>query len=326
MTRSPDTFRRPLRWCGRLAIWLGFSLAFLGIAAAPLGLHCSFIERLTHLRLYWIGWLAVLLVWWIARKALLPALAALVLLAAALPVVFLYYRSTASAPAADSPNFTIASWNVHSSNLEEERAIAWLEQTDADLLLLSEINPRWEKRLLQVSARWPYQIREARAGASGIWLLSRWPLSPAAPVGLAAEQSNPWIACTASTPHGPVRLMGMHPRTPRGGFRFHSRNAQLDWAATFAASAPGPVVIFGDLNCTPFSPWFDRLLERGRLHDTARGRGLTPTWSSGPWWLPIDHILTGGNLQLQTRQILPDRLGSDHFPIRAVLGLSNYPP
>jgi hypothetical protein len=60
--------------------WGTLGLAFLGIAAAPWWLHCSFIERLTHVRFYWIGTLLGLLIWWAVRKRWLPALVAMALL------------------------------------------------------------------------------------------------------------------------------------------------------------------------------------------------------------------------------------------------------
>ena len=81
----------------------------------------------------------------------------------------------------------------------------------------------------------------------------------------------------------------------------------------------------GDLNCTPFSPWFDRLLTRGLLRDSAVGLSLKPTWSSGPWWLPLDHILLGGKWEVRERRVYEDRLGSDHFPVMATLGFSEIP-
>jgi endonuclease/exonuclease/phosphatase family metal-dependent hydrolase len=70
------------------------------------------------------------------------------------------------------------------------------------------------------------------------------------------------------------------------------------------------------------SPWFDRLLTHGKLRDSAVGRGLTPTWSSGPWWLPLDHILVGEKCEVLERRVNEDRLGSDHFPVIATLRLS----
>ena len=119
-----------------------------------------------------------------------------------------------------------------------------------------------------------------------------------------------------------------HPRTPRGGHRFVERNLQLERAAEFSAAAAlrgELVVLMGDLNCTPFSPWFDRLLTRGLLRDSAVGLSLKPTWSSGPWWLPLDHILLGGKWEVRERRVYEDRLGSDHFPVMATLGFSEIP-
>ena len=301
--------------------WGILTLAGLGIVAAPLGLQCSFIERLTHMRFFWIAALVVLLVWWAVRKATVPAILPLALLAAGLPVVWRYYRS-GSAPVdagKSRATLTVASWNVHSSNPERERGAVWLKHCPADVMLLTEVNPGWAKHLKEIGSRWPYQICEPRNGAAGIWLLSRWPLTQVEAAGISPNEKRPWIACTVETPQGNVRVMGVHPRTPRGGHRFAERNAQLDHAAHFAAAATGPVVLLGDFNCTPFSPWFDRVLERGRLRDSAIGYGLTPTWQSGVWLLPIDHILIGGTLTVLDRRVHEDNLGSDHSPLMAVL-------
>lgn len=315
--RIPTVSRRAVQVCG----WSVLVLAGLGILAAPLGFYCSFIERLTHLRLYWIAALCLCGLGWAWTRQWKKMLAALLLAGWASVAVIRYYQPLPVGAAVGEAALTVASWNVHASNKERDRAIAWLRTVEADVLLLTEVNPGWAKALKTGAARWPHQICETRNGAAGIWLLSRWPLSAVEPAGIAAEESRPWIACTVESPRGRVRVVGMHPRTPRGGHRFTERNVQLDLGASFAASAPGPVVVLGDLNCTPFSPWFGRMLQRGNLKDAAVGRGLTPTWSSGIWWLPIDHILAGGGLQVLDWQVIADRLGYDHFPVRATLAL-----
>jgi len=310
-------FRRAVQTGG----WCVLVLAGWGILAAPLGLYCSFIERLTHVRLYWIAALCLCGLGWAWTRQWKKMLAALLLAGWASVAVIRYYQPVPAGAAVGEAVLTVASWNVHASNRERDRALAWLRTVEADVLLLTEVNPGWAAASKAGTARWPHQICETRNGAAGIWLLSRWPLSGVEPAGIAADEPRPWIACTVECPKGRVRVVGMHPRTPRGGHRFTERNGQLDLAASLAASAPGPVVLLGDWNCTPFSPWFGRMLQRGNLKDAAMGRGLTPTWSSGLWWLPIDHILTGGGLQVMDWQVNADRLGSDHFPIRASLAL-----
>jgi endonuclease/exonuclease/phosphatase (EEP) superfamily protein YafD len=82
-----------------------------------------------------------------------------------------------------------------------------------------------------------------------------------------------------------------------------------------------PVLLMGDLNCTPFSPWFPRLLERGALRDSAIGYGLTGTWTGQGVRLPIDHILVNERLRVLDYREEAEWHGSDHRPVRATLAL-----
>lgn len=322
-------WRSPFRWICRLLPWLGFTAAFLAIAAAPLGLHCSFIERLTHLRFYWLGFLMLLVLWWAFRRRLVRALCAAALLTAGLPGVIRYYRMPDSAvphtEAKPTLTLTVATWNVRYSNTEWPQAARWLDHCQADVLLLTEVNEDWARELEVPGRRWPWRILDS---ANGLWLLSRYPLS-GSPSGTATGIASPWIDCTAATPAGPVRILALHPPPPRRGRPFAERNDQLlrcarqaatggDGAAA-AAAAVIPVIVLGDLNCTPFSPWFDRMVEAGGLHDSALGYGLTPTWRRLWWRLPIDHILISRNIGVQSRRVEADRLGSDHHPVLAEL-------
>lgn len=302
------------RRIANLVSWLGFAAAFLAIASAPLGLYCSFIERLTHLRFYWLGFLLLLLIWWAARRRPVPALMAAALFTAGLPGVIRYYRmpDTDSPHTQTNPTMRVATWNLRYSNSEWLQAARWLEHCQADVLLLTEVNAGWARALEGAGRRWPSHILD---GENGLWLLSQYPLS-------ASATESPWIDCTASTPDGPVRILGMHPPPPRGGLPFAQRNDQLMHCARRAAAAAAadiPVIVLGDLNCTPFSPWFDRMLETGGLHDSAMGYGLTPTWRRLWWRLPIDHILISGGIAVRARRVEEDRLGSDHHPVLAEL-------
>ena len=76
-------------------------------------------------------------------------------------------------------------------------------------------------------------------------------------------------------------------------------------------------MVVGDLNCTPWSPHFRRLLRDAGLRDVARGRGLEPTWypTSLPLGIPIDHVLVSDEIGVANRELGSD-LGSDHRPVR----------
>ena len=77
------------------------------------------------------------------------------------------------------------------------------------------------------------------------------------------------------------------------------------------------MVVLGDLNVTPWSPWFRRLLEAGGLADLAGGPHR-PTWAPAPvpaaLGLALDHVLATPGIRLLSRRLGP-RLGSDHRPV-----------
>lgn len=294
-------------------------VCFLGIAASPLGIWSSWIERLTHFRFYWIGLLTALCLWWGLRKSWRWLAGSALLLAWAVAGVLAYYQIPPASATAAGPALTFISFNLLSRNHKRQEALAWLESRTADVILLTEFNFHWERAFEDRAKAWPHRLKFARNGTTGICLLSKWPMAAADPAGVAPEEMHPCILTTIDNPAGPVRVLGMHPRTPRGGTRFDQRNVQLDRAAEIAGSSSLPFVLLGDLNCSPFSPWFSRLTARGNLRDSALGRGLPPTWHSTIWWLPIDHILVSPHWQVQERRTFTGDLGSDHFPLIAVL-------
>ena len=315
----PTALKRAAKWLP-IALLL---LAILGTAGSPLGIWSSHIERLSHFRLWWLGLLLLLALYFFFRRRPLPALLAIVITIGSL-IPILPYWTTSKVTASPAPfPLKVIAWNVLWSNPHKPEALAWLQSQDADFILLTECTTEWRAALAPLTATWPHHLSSNRDGAEGMWLLSRHPLDSPDPEGLAANK--PWISTLAHTPAGPVRILGMHPRTPRAGARFDERNAQYEKAASIASQATTPVLLMGDLNCTPFSPWFSRLLEKGSLRDSALGFGLPGTWQGQGVRLPIDHILVNDRFSVTDRQVVEDRRGSDHHPLGATLAVQTQP-
>jgi endonuclease/exonuclease/phosphatase (EEP) superfamily protein YafD len=296
------------------ALLLG--IAFLGTAASPLGIGSSHLERMSHFRFGWIVLLLLLAACFIKRGQRLFAWISSLLLAGSVLTILPYWISPAQAERQGSGLKFIA-WNLLWENPRKDEALPWLLDQRADVLVLTECTDDWRARLEKLSTEYPHRITSGRDGAEGMWVLSRHPLDAPDPAGLAANK--PWISTVMHAPQGPVRILGMHPRTPRSGRRFDERNEQYRIAAAIAGASDIPVVLLGDLNCTPFSPWFGRLLREGGLKDSGKGFGLPATWRSNGIGLPIDHILVSPSWQVLERRVHPDRMGSDHHPVVAVL-------
>lgn len=101
------------------------------------------------------------------------------------------------------------------------------------------------------------------------------------------------------------------------------RDAALDQAAGIARDSDLPVILLGDLNLTPDSPEFTRLLDESALRDVVSGRRWRPTWQASFWPLAlrIDHVLVSPQLCVEAVEVGPS-IGSDHRPVIARLRLA----
>jgi endonuclease/exonuclease/phosphatase (EEP) superfamily protein YafD len=95
------------------------------------------------------------------------------------------------------------------------------------------------------------------------------------------------------------------------------RDAQLGFAADWAAEQEGAFLVVGDLNASPWSWPFRRLVADGSLRNSQIGFGLQPSFpatSNVLLRVPIDHLLHSDALIVTNRR-LGEPLGSDHFPL-----------
>src|SRR5690606_12636891 len=94
-----------------------------------------------------------------------------------------------------------------------------------------------------------------------------------------------------------VSILAVHPLAPTTPWQASTRDLQLAIYTHWAASTPGPRIVTGDFNATPWTAPFRELLADGDLTNSQRGFGTTPTWSVDEWWrLPIDHLLHSDEL------------------------------
>ena len=123
-------------------------------------------------------------------------------------------------------------------------------------------------------------------------------------------------------------LVAAHPPPPLGAALAAARNRQLAELAEIMNGQPAlNRILVGDLNVTPWSPWFRRLLEGAGLRDAQFGRGHLGTFPAlglpSVLALPIDHTLVSSDVRVLARSVGPGRqLGSDHRPVETRLQLS----
>lgn len=243
-------------------------------------------------RRWWALGLLVLLPWWTATPRL-PA-------------------ATDASPLAP---FRVISANVHLGTTSPERLIAWTDDTPVDVLVLLEVSPAYAQALTDWTD-YPHRVVVPGHDPFGIAVLSRHPIATQAILrddrGIAA------IDVAIDTPQGCVAVRAVHPMPPISPDDKRVRDRFLAAVAAAMNERGMPSLIAGDFNATPWSSAFAPFAAQG----WRRASGLAPTWpvrGRGVVGIPIDHVLASRHWQRIDATRGPD-LGSDHYPVRVVLG------
>lgn len=225
-------------------------------------------------------------------------------------VIFQWPESRAPLP--DRPIYKALAYNVYTRNSERQATIDFILEERPDFVFLTEVTREWEPLLKDLESEYPYQ-RKAIYGHQGSVLLSLHPY---------VEERRRFAG--VGSIHGQVRLpdgqnlvlLGVHPISPRSEKEWEWRNNALRDIGRFCRDQTEPVLLLGDLNCSPFSPHFDFLLEKSGLADPKLSWIPVPTW---PTWnplfkIPIDHFLVSPEIWPLAEWAGP-HMGSDHLPI-----------
>jgi endonuclease/exonuclease/phosphatase (EEP) superfamily protein YafD len=240
--------------------------------------------------------------------------AAFALLDAAL-VAPRFLTGAEAAAGGDAPAFRALLANVNSDNRDYPRIRRTIADRDPDFIVLLEVTPWLLDRLADLADRYPQRAAAPREDPFGIALLSRRPFLKVEVIQLGAA-GLPSIEAEFAAGGQRFTLLATHSPPPISAGTARERNDQLAALARFARQRERPLLVLGDLNVTPWSPYLRDLLAGSGLRDSASGRGIQPSWPAGwlPLWIPIDHALFSEGIRIRHREIGP-ALGSDHYPV-----------
>ncbi|HLD64712.1 MAG TPA: endonuclease/exonuclease/phosphatase family protein [Pseudomonas sp.] len=296
-------------WLGRLRAWLlaGALLSLLAPLGSALGRLDWRLELFSHFLPH--ACIALLLAGlvlrppWLRLGFLAAGLGGLVPIALTLALPF---GPSQRLPALPAPGTLRAmSFNLNLDNRDMPAVARQIEQAGPDLLLLIEVTPAQWQALAALRRTYPHGCGQPRNDPFGMALLSRLPLRDCV-----VEGELPTIV--ARLAERPLTLVGLHPPPPLNTELAGIHQQQLrHWGTRLANRAE--VVLLGDLNLTPWSPWYRDLLATTGLQDARAGRGYYATWPAplGAVGLPLDQALLGADwraLGLETRPAA----GSDH--------------
>ncbi len=300
---------------------LACDLAACGLAAVTLagfagGWHWL-LDLTSHFRWYW---LVAALAWGVVagRRCGRAGIVCLTLAIAANAWAILPAWLPPSGGTDGGESLELVSLNVFAHNADKDRTLAYLRRRGADVVVLVEIDAAWAEALESLAALYPHRVVEPREDLFGVAVLSQLPLESPRVEEFAA--GPPAIVTGVRRGERGCLLVAAHPPAPISAAWSARRDAQLEAIGDLAAADERPVIVAGDLNATPWSHGFRRLVAARGLRDSAAGRGLQATWNARHWAprIPIDHVVVSPEIRVLARAVGPD-VGSDHLPVEATL-------
>jgi endonuclease/exonuclease/phosphatase (EEP) superfamily protein YafD len=306
------------------------SAAILAVSLAGFFSTFRYFELMSDFRPYWlaIGGAILMLIpimwphlkaWRRWRLAMLVFTMVSVVINGCEVLPWLWAAKPGGVPGSTQSRLKVIAFNVEFSNTRYAEVRAFVERESPDLVMFCEASGNWPGELLQLKGVLPYHARDE---SMDIEIFSRQPMGP-----VQAFHHGPrrgFITVLLNLRGREVVFAAAHayPRLWPGADGFRWRNEMLEKGMGEAANSLHlPLIVMGDLNVSPWSPSYKRMIQASRLTDGRRGFGLLPTnhgeeWFSRWFWRPIDHCLHSPDITVARVWTGPE-LGSDHLPVLA---------
>ncbi len=204
----------------------------------------------------------------------------------------------------------------------EDTLVASIRELDPDIIFFFEIlNPAFT----QVQDRlkeYPYGDYTPAMYAFNIGYLSKVPVKKTVQYFVPFV---PTVELETQLDGQQVSILGAHPYSPVDAEFVERRNTLLNELFAYASVQEVPLLLGGDLNITPFAPYYWQLKKRyPQLSDSLEKFGLQNSWPTHTlphfFAIPIDHAWTNTKLKILERKLGP-HTGSDHFPLFVRVGV-----
>jgi endonuclease/exonuclease/phosphatase (EEP) superfamily protein YafD len=319
-----------------------FSLFAIAIAMFLLSIGKYFFwsypfELLTHFQIQYF-WLLIIagfvgaICWWQSKlDSRIVILVWLFTLVLNLTEILPWYLSKQQIVAERSDVLTVMSFNICGNNTDTLAIVRSIQAVNPDVVMLVEVSPKMMEQITaSLEGEFPARFRSP---GGGLGVLSKLPLKSAQGEKFAGSDATNLMA-SIEYHQREIKIIGTHPMVPKGLELFEDRNQHLQAIGNYLKDTQDAVILLGDFNLTPWSPYYRQLVQTTGLHNTRMGFGILPTWTRSsscaelPNWLipilniPIDHIFVSKNFQV-VRTYTGENGNSDHAPIIAELAIEN---
>lgn len=299
-------------------IYLGIGALYLAQLYAWLADYWWGFELFTHYSLHFFVASLLLALISIKLKMWKSALFFILIFSIHAAQIAPYYQTSAHHDA-QGPEIKIFSVNFLVTNDDFDTIQKVIAEEKPDFIQILEASYAWNKQKSMFEKDYPYITISEKTGSFGIVAASKYP-AEFHHFDLGGYEA---LQTVLNVKGAPLEIYTVHLFPPSRQDLAKFRNDQYnDLIMNILSSSMRPIVVAGDFNSSPWSPWFEKLIGETGLKDTALGFGIINTWNANIPFLkiPIDHVLVQSEIAVENfhRGV---NIGSDHYPIVATLRL-----
>ncbi len=215
--------------------------------------------------------------------------------------------------------FTVLHINTNEGGIDVETIIS----DGADVVLLQEVTPQFNDELTGLAGYTMVDSNPADGGEGSAILTkndTEFPVTSTEPL-VAPTGNITMLTAQVEVGERTVSLLSAHATRPTNSATNDSQLDELEMIATWSQQVRSDgrdVVVVGDLNVTPWSSRYKRMLDDGSLAESMNGYGLQNTWPTsapGLLRLPIDNAAHSVGIDVWSRETFPVE-GSNHSALR----------
>ena len=314
-------------------------LAFLSLFSLAIVSLCSYfawqypVELLSHFRVQYFTLsliypviISILYVKRYLKSKLLILFAVSLMGLNAIEVIPWYLPHPQQVTQGISQSIRLLQFNINTQNNSYKRITDIVEFERPDIALFIEVDQSSVNKINDnLKDVFPYIFKSP---GGGLAILSRVPIIDARGDDFNAKGHH--LIATLLVNNQPVEFIGTHQAVPIKPSTFHRRNLQLAVLGDYIQTIDMPLIVAGDFNLTPWSPYYRKFVNNTNLHNTRLGFGILPTWIRGtsylnyPKWMvfvmenflsiPIDHCFVSKDFKVAGVHI-GNNANSDHAPV-----------
>jgi endonuclease/exonuclease/phosphatase (EEP) superfamily protein YafD len=169
----------------------------------------------------------------------------------------------------DKPDISFLAHNLNLENTNYKETEDLILEIDPDVMLLSEFQPDWNAKLARLAVKYPFKFTIPNDKGHGISLYSKYMIMENR-IEHFASVDFPCIVSKIQFKDHRIKVIGVHLNPPINAYEYTQLGLQVEALKEEINKSEGePVILLGDCNFSPYSPFYRSIISETTLQGTA---------------------------------------------------------